>query len=74
MPSFRVMKWFNLTPSVDYSEIWYFTTTEKQLDPTLTIDTSLVEVEPDVFEERYDTTGYGEVVDLRKFGLVLYVW
>lgn len=31
---FRILKYFNLTPSVNYSEYWYFKTIRKEVDPT----------------------------------------
>lgn len=48
--SFRVAKYFNVTPSVSYDELWYFRTLDKRYDPTLQLDTI-----------SRDTTDLGEV-------------
>ncbi len=66
--SFRVFKHFNLTPSVNYEEVWYFKTTEKFLDPTLTIDTTFEISDGGDSIAVFDTVGYGTVTDLQNFG------
>lgn len=37
--SFRVAKYFNITPNVNYEELWYFRTLDKEYDPTVLFDT-----------------------------------
>jgi hypothetical protein len=55
--SFRVLKYFNLTPNVRYDEVWYFKELKKSLQDTLILDTLSVEISPSG-EEIYtiDTT------------------
>lgn len=55
--SFRVLKYFNLTPNVRYDEVWYFKELRKTLQDTLILDTLSVEISPSG-EEIYtiDTT------------------
>ena len=65
--SFRVFKFFNLTPNVSYKELWYFKTLQKEFDPTLTLDT-IYSVNPldstDREILRIDTTSFGSVEDM----------
>ncbi|MFN7115935.1 MAG: putative LPS assembly protein LptD [Saprospiraceae bacterium] len=68
--SFKLFKYFNLNPSVDYREVWYFNKIEKDFDPTLTIvydtipnaDTTEFTIVP------VDTTRFGEITNLRRPG------
>lgn len=55
--SFRVLKYFNLTPNVKYDEVWYFKEVVKSLNDSLILDTVSVEISP-AGEEIYtiDTT------------------
>ena len=61
--SFRLFKYFNITPSVNYEESWYFKTIQKQFDPA--------------FESRLDTiynadsTDFVVMEDTLTFGTVL---
>lgn len=67
--SFKLFKYFNLNPSVDYREIWYFNKIEKEFDPTLEIDTTIVyNADSSDFSLQYDTLSYGEVTDIRRPG------
>lgn len=61
--STRVLKYFNLTPSISYDEVWYFRTLEKSYDPTLLLDTIQIDttLEGELFA-RVDTT-FGTLVD-----------
>lgn len=56
--SFRVAKYFNVTPSASYEELWYFRTLEKEYDPTLLFDTIAVDTNQVTLEEfvTQDTT------------------
>lgn len=57
--SFRVLKYFNLTPSIDYNEEWFFNKQDKRFDPRIHIDSTKYKIgEKDT--TRYDTT-YGRV-------------
>ncbi len=65
--NFKFLKYFNLSPSVSYSENWYLQTIQKTFDPTLQFsepDTIYLTEEgengPFVIEQ--DTIGYGTVV------------
>jgi len=66
--SFNLLKYFTFSPSANYKEVWYFKSLEKSFDPTLTIDTSIV-VSPDgEVQTVYDTTQFGQVIDMENFG------
>lgn len=58
--SFRVAKYFNVTPSAKYDELWYFRTLEKVYDSKITLDTISVDTLPDgsLIPSEIDTT-YG---------------
>jgi hypothetical protein len=62
--SFQVLKYFNLTPSVNYTESWYFETLNKTFDPTLELraDTVYNPLDSTDFEVLFDTLSFGEVV------------
>ncbi len=68
--SFRVFKYFNLTPTIDYSENWYIDRTRKVLDEVYEVDSIFGQTvpgeEPELLE--LDTTQYGEIVTMREFG------
>ncbi len=69
--SFRVFKYFNLTPSIDYREIWYFDRTKKILEEVYTIDTITSGIDPNDSLQTFttmDTTQYGQIATLREFG------
>ena len=61
--SFNILKYFNITPSVNYNESWYFNTIKKTFDPSVEIrydtvfnaDSSDSELIP-------DTLSFGEVL------------
>ncbi len=60
--SFRVMKYFNLSPNVSYDEKWFFTTEERVLNELARIDSSILDVttEGDTIYE------YSQVYDIDK--------
>lgn len=62
---FNVLKYFNFTPSIDYSEKWYFESTAKVYDPTPTIviDTAYVNGDSSDVLITVDTTSLGEIVE-----------
>jgi LptD protein len=64
--SFQLFKYFTVSPRVNYTEVWNFKYLEKTFDPTLTIDTTLVDSLELIYE--YDTVQYGQVVDMTKVG------
>ncbi len=67
--SFKLLKYFSVNPSVSYEETWYMNTIEKQFDAMLTIDTtSIFNSDSTDVLETYDTTSYGEVLDIKNFG------
>lgn len=41
--SARVLNYFNFTPQVNYDEVWYFRTLDRNYDPTLLLDTVSVD-------------------------------
>ena len=63
--SFRFMKYFNLTPSVNFSETWYWKTTEREFDDTVEVmvidsiydlDSNLTYIRDTVYGQRLDPT------------------
>ena len=56
--SFRVAKYFNITPSVSYDELWYFRTLDKEYDDTFIFDTLSIDTIPNTeeFVVTQDTT------------------
>jgi hypothetical protein len=61
--SFNLLKYFNITPSVNYGESWYFNTIRKTFDPTLEIQYDTV--------YNADSTEMGLLGDTLSFGEVL---
>ncbi|NND06808.1 MAG: hypothetical protein HKN87_10555 [Saprospiraceae bacterium] len=61
--SFQVLKYFNITPTVNYSESWYFETIRKMFDPTLELRSDTI-INPfdSTFAVLYDTLSFGEVL------------
>ena len=68
--SFNLLKYFNVSPSATYKEVWYFRTVNKTFDdtPGVTIDTLFNEFDSTQFELVYDTTSYGEIIDMEDLG------
>ncbi len=66
--SYRALKFINITPSINYKANWYFDRTVKTLDPVFEIDTVMVEVSPGMFESKFDTLSYGEVIEDEETG------
>ncbi|MEM8906531.1 MAG: putative LPS assembly protein LptD [Bacteroidota bacterium] len=69
--NFNVLKYFTLSPSINYDESWYFNYLEKEFDPTLTIDSMPVFLDPSDKDPAFyelDTVGYGNVEDIIKYG------
>ncbi len=62
--SFRILKYFNITPSVDYEESWYFKTIQKTFEPGLDIvyDTLYSFDSMEVAVIATDTLSLGEVL------------
>ncbi len=61
--SFKVLKYFNLNPGINYEEVWYLRSIEKTFDPTLVIenDTFVDPDDPTLISVVPDTVGYGAV-------------
>jgi len=61
--SFTVAKYFNVTPSINYSENWYFQVINKTFDPTVevTLDTIFNQNDSTEFTVEADTTQFGTV-------------
>lgn len=67
--SFKVFKYFNLNPSVDYREVWYFNSIRKTFDDSLTIRTDTVyNADRTDYSLRYDTLSYGRLENSTKPG------
>ncbi len=62
--SFNLLKYFNVSPSVSYKEVWYFKTQNKTFDPTYTIltDTIFNPEDPGDYVVNSDTTGFGRIL------------
>ena len=67
--SFTVAKYFTVTPSVNYKEIWYFQTVDKTFDPTLDIEKdTFYQINP---LDETDTLGFEITSDTLQFGNVI---
>ncbi len=68
--SFQLLKFFNVTPGVNYKEIWYFDQVQKELDPTLVVDTTFVFLDPNDPDSTMilDTVSYGTIEELKVRG------
>ncbi|NND32141.1 MAG: LPS-assembly protein LptD, partial [Saprospiraceae bacterium] len=61
--SFNLLKYFNITPSVNYDESWYFNTIRKAFDPNVEIQFDTVyNADSSDFEVLGDTLSFGEVL------------
>ena len=67
--SFKLLEYFSINPSVNYKEIWYLKTIEKNFDFDPVVDSTYT-FNADSTEEvlQLDTTSLGTVMDLNKFG------
>ena len=68
--SFNLLKYFTVSPSANYKEVWYFKTVNKEFDPTPTITYDTIpspggDEPPSIVA---DTTKFGQVVDMEDFG------
>ncbi len=54
--SFRVFKYFNLVPSINYKEEWFFQKQDKHFDPSEFIDSVIVKTKEGGDSTVYDTT------------------
>jgi hypothetical protein len=66
--NFKILKYFNIAPSINYSEQWFLNTLRKEFDPTLTVtyDTTF-----DANKEPIDITtdtSFGQVIDITENG------
>lgn len=68
--SFKLFKYFNLNPNVNYGETWYFNTLRRDFDPTLDFEVDTI-FNADRTDFELDTTinSYGSIIDRRQFGL-----
>ncbi|MBT8219389.1 MAG: hypothetical protein KJP00_06180 [Bacteroidia bacterium] len=69
--SFKVLKYFNLNPTANYTEIWNFNSNRRSFDPTafeVAIDTIYNPLDSTDFEIIADTTGYGTSTEENIFG------
>ncbi len=68
--SYRVLKYFNITPSINYKEVWYFDALEKTFSDDLIIKTDSIFDPTDgtLVGITQDTTAFGQVIDRRDNG------
>jgi len=67
--SFNVLKYFNISPRVNYKEVWYFNTLRKEFDPTLEINIDTIfNQDSSEFIVTIDTVGIRGVTEHQKFG------
>ena len=70
---FRVARYFNLTPSVDYSEVWYVNSLERQFVEDLDIRTDTIyNVDSSEFIIERDTLSFGQLEDMDRSGFTSY--
>jgi len=67
--SFKLFKYFNLNPQVNFDETWYFNTLRRDFDPTLDfrVDT-IFNADGTDFELDTIVNSYGNIIDRRQFG------
>ncbi len=68
--SFKLLRYFNLNPNVNYEEVWYFNTLRREFDPAPVLGEPRLVFNADGTEvdTLIDTLRYGMVNDLRQFG------
>lgn len=66
--SFKVLKYFNLNPSVNYDEVWYLRSLRRDFDPTMVEVDSLT----DGGKTTLDTVSYGTVTERQVSGFEAY--
>ncbi|MBR9920956.1 MAG: LPS-assembly protein LptD [Bacteroidetes bacterium] len=59
----KLFKYFNITPSADYTEIWYFQKQQKFFDPTIMETIEFDTLENGEIEQIITDVQYGEVID-----------
>ena len=66
--SFRILKYFNFTPSATFQETWYFRDFQQSFNPTPVVDSTAV-LNPDgsIFEYRLDTLATGVLDTMENF-------
>ena len=64
----RILKYFNFTQSIDYDEVWFFRTLEKQYDPMLLLDTISVDTTADGDPFAVIDTTFGSILDVYNTG------
>lgn len=71
--SLKLLKYFNLNPSVDYKEVWYLNTVRDTFNPVPTVDTTF-SVSPDGLDTipEYNIIKYGNVVRVRQPGFAAF--
>lgn len=67
--SFKLFQYINVNPSVNYDEVWFFKTLQKEFDPTIEVITE-TQTDPDTGEsiEVPVDTIFGQVLDSLVFG------
>jgi hypothetical protein len=65
--SFKLFKYINVNPNVNYTEVWYLKTTQKNFDPTVRIVNDTIEENGEIQIIPRDTI-FGEVTDTTVFG------
>jgi len=67
--SFRIFKHFNLSPSINYRENWYFNSLQREfVDTFTTVMDTLYNIDSTEFTVTEDTTSYGSVNDIIERG------
>ncbi len=59
--SLKLFNYINLNPSINYQEVWYVRTLEKNFDPTPDLDSIPIVVDGDTIGFQIDTIGFGTV-------------
>ncbi len=66
--SFNLLKYFTVSPSANYKEVWYFKSVEKTFDPTLTIEYDTITSPDGEVQIIADTLKYGQILNMEDFG------
>lgn len=70
--SFKLFKYFNLNPNVNYQEVWYFNTIRRDFDPTPQIEFDTIVNSVGEISIIADTTDFGTVDERRVWGFEPY--
>ncbi len=71
--NFKIFKYINVSPNINYTDVWYGNELGKEYVSELTIDTTILyNADSTILGIEYDTTSYGSIVDNKINGFSRY--